>query len=261
MPFEVVTIGDCTLYRGDCRDVLPALQPVDCVITDPPYESEAHTKQRRVTRNGMLTTEPLPFAQMDYGLRDAAAKELVRLSNGWALVFCQVEAVTLWRDVLALHGATYKRSMVWVKPDGMPQFSGDRPGMGYESIVASWCVSGRSTWNGGGRTGVFTVNKNEGKGAAPHPTTKPQRLMQDLVRLFSCSGDTILDPFMGSGSTGVAAAMLGRKFIGIELDPAYFDIACKRIEEAYRSMSLFGVCEAKQGKPEQSSLIEPRGGV
>ena len=149
MPFEVVTIGDCTLYRGDCRDVLPALQPVDCVITDPPYESDAHTKQHRVTRNG-ITTEPLPFAQMDYGLRDAAAKEIVRLSNGWALVFCQVEAVTLWRDVLASHGATYKRSMVWVKPDGMPQFSGDRPGMGYESIVASWCVSGRSTWNGGG---------------------------------------------------------------------------------------------------------------
>lgn len=91
---------------------------------------------------------------------------------------------------------------------------------------------------GGGRHGVFNVPKGEGVPNV-HETQKPIRLMTDLVKLFSNQGDTVLDPFMGSASTGVACVKLGRKFIGIELDQKYFDLSCRRIEEAYKQPDLF----------------------
>lgn len=237
---EPVIIGDATLYLGDCLEILPTLGPVDAVVTDPPFEVEAHTLQRRVKRGGKCENEALPFGAMSDAIRLASAKEIVSRSQTWAIVFCQSEAVSAWRDALVESGADYKRSMVWIKPDGMPQYSGDRPGMGYESMVAVWCGVGRSYWNGGGRHGVFIVNKNDGNGQpAPHPITKPIRLMADLVSLFSNQSDTILDPFMGSGTTGVACAKLGRKFIGIEIEPRYFDIACERIQRVYDQPDLF----------------------
>lgn len=230
-------IGDCTLYLGSCTDILPHLETANAVITDPPFEEEAHTLQRRVKRGSICETESLPFAKIEN--RDLVAKEITRVSAGWALAFCQAEAVSLWRDSFEAVGAKYKRSMVWIKPDGMPQYSGDRPGMGYESIVSVWCGQGKSVWNGGGRHGVFTINKNEGIGVAPHPTTKPTKLMMELVNLFSNPGELIIDPFMGSGTTGVACVKLGRKFIGIEIEENYFNIACKRIREAYSQPDLF----------------------
>jgi site-specific DNA-methyltransferase (adenine-specific) len=252
-------IGGCELWLGDCREVMAGLR-ADHVISDPPFEAEAHTLQRRInrgrTRGGeldLVTAEPLPFAALE-GREEIAAK-IVQASSGWAIVFCQAEAVQAWREALEAAGATYKRAMVWVKPDGMPQYSGDRPGMGYESIVSVWCAAGKSQWNGGGRHGVFIVNKNDGSGPAPHPTTKPTRLMSDLVWLFSDPGQTILDPFMGSGTTGVACVKLGRKFVGIELNPDYFDIACKRIEAATKQPDLF--IASPEPKPQQLSLMEP----
>ena len=229
-------IGDATLYCGDCLEILPTLGRVDHVIADPPYDKEAHTLQRRVRRGN----EALNFEALNFEALNTIAEPIVAKSSGWVLAFCQAENVAQWRDALELSGAKYRRAMVWVKPDGMPQYSGDRPGMGYESIVASWAGSGGSKWNGGGRHGVFTHCKSgEWPKGAPHPTTKPLTLMRDLVSLFSSDGETILDPFMGSGTTGVAALQLGRKFIGIEIDPGYFDIACKRIEEAWRQPRLF----------------------
>ena len=131
--------------------------------------------KRRVKRGGGVSVEPLPFASIKS--RDETARLAKCASRGWALWFCQAEAVQAWRESYEAAGATYKRAMVWVKPDGMPQYSGDRPGMGYESIVSVWCGEGKSRWNGGGRHGVFTCNKNDGVGPAPHPTTKPRALM------------------------------------------------------------------------------------
>jgi site-specific DNA-methyltransferase (adenine-specific) len=230
-----------TLYCGDCREILPTLGKVDAVVTDPPYEDEAHTLQRRVRRNGGgCRREPLPFASIDPEVRAEVSSHIASICDGWALAFCQAEAVSDWRDAFENAGSSYKRSMVWIKPDGMPQYSGDRPGMGYESIVAVWCGLGKSTWNGGGRRGVFTFNKNDNDGKAnPHPTTKPIGLMRELVSLFSNGSDVVLDPFMGLGTTGIAAVKLGRKFIGIEIDEGYFDIACRRISEALKQPDLF----------------------
>lgn len=234
---RVEHIGLATLYLGDCREIAPTLGHVGATITDPPFEAEAHTLQRRIkrgsTRGGqgdILTVEPLPFPPIDEATRSAIGAQMAQMTAGWALVFCQVEAAPLWRAALEGGGAAYRRTCLWVKPDGMPQYSGDRPGMGYETMVAAWC--------GGGRHGVWVVPKGEG-GAAPHPTTKPWRLMSQLVECFSDQGSVVFDPFMGSGSTGVAAVRLGRRFIGIEIEPRYFDMACRRIEAAQKQGDLF----------------------
>jgi site-specific DNA-methyltransferase (adenine-specific) len=256
---RVEHIGSATLYLGDCREVLPTLSAVHHIISDPPFEAEAHTLQRRKLGRTLgsdreIVEAPLSFAAIDTDTRAEIGVAAGALCSGWALIFCQAEAVPAWRDALATGGCSYKRAMVWVKPDGMPQYSGDRPGMGYESIVGAWCGGGRSQWNGGGRHGVFTFNKGEGAGPNLHETQKPIRLMRELVELFTNRDETILDPFMGSGSTGVAALQLGRRFIGIEIEPRYFDIACRRIEEAQRQGDLLRDI-APAPKPKQEAFL------
>lgn len=253
-----------TMYLGDCVEVMSSLDPVDHVITDPPYEGEAHTAHRRVLRGARprgaerwkpgdaVETNPIDFAPIGNAERAEAASHFARLSRRWTLVFCQVEAVSRWKSDLEAGGAAYKRACVWVKPDGQPQMSGDRPGMGYESIVCAH-APGRSRWNGGGKLGVFTHVKNVTGSAVKndHPTQKPTPLMLELVRLFSDENEIVLDAFAGSATTGVACLRLGRKFIGIEKDPKYFNLACERLRaeengstlQASRAgqASLFGV--------------------
>lgn len=244
MKHEILADG-IEIYCGDCREILPTLGKVDAVVTDPPFEKEAHTNGRRInrgaTRGGSLdlvTAEVLSFPAITTETRHAVAAWCASQCDGWALAFCQAEAISAWRDAFESAGAKYKRSMVWIKPDGMPQYNGQMPGMGYESIAAAWCGSGHSRWNGGGRHGIFTHCKNSG-GKHEHETQKPIPLMRELVGLFTRDGDLILDPFMGSGTTGVAAVKLGRKFIGIEIEPKYYEIAKKRISDALKQPDFF----------------------
>ena len=219
-----------TIYHGDCREVLPTLGQVDHVITDPPYEAEAHTKARRQRSAGVVGVLPIEFAQMDADTRTVVGAELSRVSRGWVLLFCQVEAAMLWR--CAVPSAQYVRTQIWVKPDSAPQFTGDRPAMGYESIVTLWAGDGRMRWNGGGRRGVYEHMVGVSGGPRnEHPTTKPEPLMRELVALFTDPGETILDPFMGSGTTLVAAKRLGRRAIGIEREEKYCEIAAKRLAQ------------------------------
>lgn len=248
---QKVEIGDATLYCGDCLDIMPTLGTVDTVITDPPYSDEAHSKGRRVLTKGRdlgrtrsVDPKALPFPALTGELRRAVCEWAAANCNGWMLAFCQAESIAQWRADIEQANARWIRAMVWVKPDSAPQLSGDRPAQGYESIATAWCGDGRSRWNGGGRRGVFTFTKHDkgfGHGGMTnnHPTQKPITLMQELVFLFSDSGDIVADPFMGSGTTGVACANLGRKFIGIEKERKYFDIACERIEMAYAQGRMF----------------------
>jgi site-specific DNA-methyltransferase (adenine-specific) len=167
-----------------------------------------------------------------------------------------------WSEAFAAAGAITKRIGVWVKPDAMPQFTGDRPGMGYESIVFAH-RKGRSVWNGGGRVGVFVHNKNSG-GAHEHETQKPVPLMLELVSLFTDPDELILDPFCGSGTTGVACLRLGRRFIGIERDAKYAAIAVERLEAESRGLSLkdlrlgqtsiFDVLETPTRRPKRANM-------
>ena len=227
-----------TLYHSDCRDILPQLEAVDHVITDPPYEAEAHTLARRQRSAGVVDVLPIDFAAMDEPTRVDVGRSLVRLSRGWVLVFCQVEAAMLWRCSLA--DAKYMRTQVWVKPDSAPQFTGDRPGMGYESIVTVWAGATRSKWNGGGRRGVYEHMVGVSGGIKnQHPTQKPESLLCELVRLFTDPGDLILDPFAGSGTTAVAAKRLGRRCILIEREEKYCEVAAKRLAQG--ALDLFQV--------------------
>lgn len=237
------------LHHGSCLDPVSGLasladDSVDVTITDPPYEAEAHTKGRRIKPSDWRRVEgsggfsvrnaPLPFSAITAPERAAASVEVARVTRRWALVFCQVEASQAWANALVSAGLDYVRTMVWVKPDAQPQYTGDRPGVGYESIVVVH-RRGRKRWNGGGRVGVFSANRERGPvvagnfQGAPHPTTKPLDLMRELVSLFSDPGELILDPFAGSGSTGVACNQLGRRFIGWELNAEYHAIATRRL--------------------------------
>lgn len=232
-----------TLHLGDCLDPVTGLasladKSVDHVITDPPFEAEAHTQQRRVKREGgVMEVEPLDFDPITGAERAEVTVQIARTCRRWALVFCQVEASSLWRTCAEVVRMSYRRTCIWVKPDGMPQYSGDRPGMGYETIVALH-AAGKSTWNGGGQHGVFVVNKGANPEGNVHPTQKPVALMEKLVRLFTDPGDLILDPFAGSGTTGVAAIRLGRRFVGWEKDPKYHAIAVKRLTAAREQLEI-----------------------
>ena len=223
-----------TLIHGDCQEELKKLpdKSVDCCITDPPYEIEAHTLQRRVKRgSGVMSVEPLNFHPITEGERIRAALEISRVTKKWVLVFCQIEAAPLWRKVFEDQGFVYKRTCIWVKPDGMPQYSGDRPGMGYETFVACH-APGKSEWNGGGKHGVFIVNKGENGGLPnDHETQKPIRLFTQLVELFSNDGETVLDPFAGSFTSAVAAKRLGRKYIGIEKEEKHLETGVRRLAQ------------------------------
>lgn len=232
--------GRVALYLGDCREILPTLRcVVDHVICDPPYE--AITQSKWGVLAGVeyrdFTDQGIGFQSIDAD-RDEIAARIAEISGGWGIVFCQAEGVRAWRDAFAATKAKYKRAMVWVKPDAMPQFNGQGPSVGHEMIIAVWCGVGHSKWNGGGRPGTFTHNKNSG-GKHVHPTQKPLPLMLELVDLFSDRDERICDPFLGSGTTGVAAVTLGRRFVGIERDPAHFETACRRIEEATKQADLF----------------------
>lgn len=240
MSFRVEQIGDATLWLANCLDALPTIGIVDAVIADPPYEKEAHRAMRR-TQASIKTgiSVDLDFAAITDDIRVEVARLTTTLCNGWSMFFCQAEAAGAWRDALEAAGAKYKRTMIWVKPDSSPQFNGQMPAMGYESIPLAWCGKGHSSWNGGGRRGVFTHLTNQPDRHGVHQTEKPVPLMAELVSLFTSPNDIVLDPFMGSGTTGVACAKLGRRFIGIEIEPKYFDIACHRIEQAQRQKDLF----------------------
>jgi site-specific DNA-methyltransferase (adenine-specific) len=233
------------LVHADNAEVLPTLpdKAVAHVITDPPYEAEAHTKQRRLAggdrSDSLVRSAPVSFAAITPEGRAWAGAEIARLAARWTLVFCQVEGALLWRDALEAGGARRMRSCVWVKPNGQPQMTGDRPGTGYEMIAA--CHSrARSRWNGGGRRGVFEhcVDANFSREPREHETQKPLALMLELVELFTDADEVVLDPFAGSGTTGVACLRLGRRFVGIEKDAKYAAVARERLEAESQGLTL-----------------------
>lgn len=233
-----VTIGDCRLILGDCLEVMASLDEVDHVISDPPYEDELHKAIGRIRRNdGQEMIASLGFDGVNASRADIA-QHVVRLSRGWAILFCLAEGVRAWRDDLQAVKAKWDTTLAWIKPDASPRFNGQGAARGFECAVTCWCGTGYRSWNGGGKRGVFSHPVNSNRHGA-HPTEKPVPLMSDIVTLYSNAGQTILDPFMGSGTTGVACVKHGRKFIGIELDETYFEVACERIRKAYAQPDMF----------------------
>lgn len=239
---RIERIQDATLYLGDCREILPTLGKVDAVVTDPPYSELVHsTRGRRgdnLRNDGRSGLEKIEFSSID-AIQRQIAEMVVPICGGWFLAFSDIFALNGWRDVVLAAGGKSKSVALWVKPDCAPQFNGQKPATAFECIGVYWCGTGISKWNGGGSRGLYFHNTNSPTRHGEHPTEKPISLMAELVELFTWEDGVVLDPFMGSGTTGVACAKLGRKFIGIEIEPKYFDIACRRIEAAYKQPDLF----------------------
>lgn len=237
---RIERIGAATLYLGDCLEVMNGLETVDHILSDPPYEDELHSAIGRIRRNdGVAMISDLGFEGIN-ATRSEVAQKCVQLSSGWLILFTLAEGVRAWRDDIQAAGGKYDTCLAWVKPDSTPRMNGQGAARGFECAVTAWCGTGHRSWNGGGKRGVYTHLVNNQERTGKHPTEKPRRLMSELIADFTKPGQTVLDPYMGSGTTGVSAVMAGRSFIGIERDPAHFDLACKRIDDAQRQGSLFG---------------------
>jgi DNA modification methylase len=211
---RVEVIGGSTLYLGDCMELLPTIGHVDAVVTDPPYgigadEAAAHNKGK--------------YGWKYYGETawDRAPPPPVLFS---ALLACS--------DTQIIWGGNYftdclPPSMQWLIWDkGQTDFS-------LADFEIAWTSQNKAS-----RRMVYARGKAilDGK---EHPTQKPVEVMAWCLDQLPKGIVTVLDPFMGSGTTGVACASRDLRFIGIEIEQSYFDIACRRIEEAYRQPRLF----------------------
>lgn len=245
-----------TIYHGNCPEFMDGLEAVDHIISDPPYGRDVYTRLRSPnTHSGSGTPARLGIRNHQYSsssieklaagaigdieeLLHPCAAHAARLVKRWALFFSDAESIHVWREALVHYGLRYVRTGAWVKPDPMPQFSGDRPCVGFEPCTIAH-AQGKMRWNGGGRTSVWTHNTCKGGSEArpDHPCPKPLSLMIELVSLFTDRGETILDPFMGSGTTLRAAKDLGRKAIGIEIEERYCEVAAKRMAQGVLALS------------------------
>lgn len=224
-----VTIGNCTLYREDCAFVLPTIPKRYSICSDPPYgigfekgDSGRGVGARR--NSGKILGDdkpfdPAPLLEFDEVLLFGANHYAARLPEG------------------AWH--------VWDKLQGVPSFDS------FSDAELIW-LKGKPTatrivshlWKG-------VLKASEKDAVKVHVSQKPVAVMAWCLRLLK--GQTIVDPYMGSGSTGVACVKLGREFIGIEKDEKHFATACRRIEEAQQQGDFFSAGAAAQ-KPEQMSL-------
>lgn len=227
-------IGDCTLYLGDCKEVLSDIGTVDHILTDPPYGETTHKGARSLHRDGTLDVGFIDFASISEVDLIAVVVEFLSITKRWLIFTCE------WRFAAGLENAfpdEFIRLGVWLKPNGAPQYTGDRPSTGWEAVVIMH-NKGRKKWNGGGHHATWIENIVT-PGTNIHPTQKPIPLVSDWIRKFTDPGDIILDPYMGSGTTLYCAMKLGRRAIGIEVDKKHFDNACQRIADAHANSDMF----------------------
>lgn len=214
-------IGDCRLILGDCRDVLPTIGKVDAVVTDPPYGIGADKKN---AHSSIRDNQNWENAGWD---AERPEKAIFDLISGYPAV---IWGGNYFADWLAASSGW----LAWVKPQA---------GIGFSMADMELAWTNRPM-----ACRTFFGARRDGN---QHPTQKTVAVMKWSIGFFP-KAKTILDPFMGSGTTGVACVNLGRSFIGIEREPSYFDIACRRIDEATRQPRLF---DEPKPKPEQSALF------
>ncbi len=227
-----------TIYHGDCRDMLPHIASVDHAIFDPPYSQHVHSKSMRGAsgwKGPISESREMGFDALTPDVLRAVAQWCSHFVPRWSAAFSDTESAHLWREAFEGEGLDYIRTAFWHKVGGAPQFTGDRPAVACEAITLAH-PSGRKRWNGGGKHGIYSVPIVLNRGASAtewrcHTTQKPEELMAQLVVDFTDYGETILDPFMGSGTTLISAKRLGRRAIGIEREEKYCEIAAKRLSQ------------------------------
>jgi len=226
---EIVTIGNATLYHGDCLEILPTLPKVDAVITDMPYG----VMLGEVVNGQAKAKDQQPYTMFSDTPEYLAEKCIPALilaldSAKRGAVFCGNRNVGKYPEPSEIG--------CWFVPAAT---SRGRWGFNTSNIILYYGASPRAGI--GDYANGFSMQATVDKLYQGHPCAKPVAVMRWLVGKVTIAGnETILDPFMGSGTTGVAAMNLGRKFIGIEIERKYFDIACERIENAQRQQNLFG---------------------
>jgi site-specific DNA-methyltransferase (adenine-specific)/modification methylase len=216
-------IGDCTLYLGDCLEVMPALGKVDAVVTDPPYGIGfgKFNRTNKDAKGNRYKAEKYKQGAWDDDFDFTPFYKHLKGLDVPLIVWGGNYFPCLWEE-----GS--KGFIFWHKHQPVANFSKGELAWSNINMPAKFIDF---PYFGGieGRTKASEKH---------HPTQKPTPVMQECLG-FLLDAETILDPFMGSGTTLVACAKLGRKGIGIELDPDYFEIACKRVEDAYRQPDLF----------------------
>ena len=216
---EKVIIGNATLYLGDCAEILPTLDKVDAVITDPPYGIGITKSNRLAVSRGM--------GGMDWD-NETPEQSLID------------QIVSLAKESI-LWGGNYfdlppsRCFLIWDKQNYGRDFADCEYAWSNIDSVAR----------------MFLMRPMNMDGGKVHPTQKPERLMKWCIDQCKLNPQIILDPFMGSGTTGVAAVQMGRQFIGIEREKQYFDIACERIEKAQLQTDMF---IQPVTKPEQATM-------
>jgi site-specific DNA-methyltransferase (adenine-specific) len=221
---KVERIGNATLYLGDCLEILPTLPKVDAVVTDPPYGI-----------NGGSGGDARDFKKGHYEMHGwADTPEYVASTPVEVVRYCITNgiraAVTPGRRCAFLYPHPDDIGGFWIPGAAM----NGRWGFGLLDPILYYGKDPRAG-KGAGTSGTLVT---EPAGVDGHPAAKPVGAMKWLVNKASLLGETVLDPFMGSGTTGIAALFLGRSFIGIEREPAYFELACRRIEDAHRQAPL-----------------------
>jgi len=259
---EKRVIGNAELWLGDCREVVAYLpdKSVDMVFTDPPYGhnnndgdlisnrekalgkamTPATKEATRPILNDGEEAEPLVyeiFAQMPRILKSGGSCCCCCCCGGGG----PDPMFARWSLEMDKH-LEFKQMIVWDKgPMGM----GWHYRRSYETVLVATKRGGACKWYDETnaieniiRPGSYGIRKIIPQ-ADEHPTPKPHQLPAHFIRLHSQEGEMVLDPFMGGGSTAIAALELGRKFIGVELDPRWFDMASRRVEDAQKQMRLF----------------------
>ena len=232
---RIEQIGGATLYLGDCLEILPTLGKVDAVVTDPPYGVGFKGQIENDGRKSRGGYENFADDDPEYIIRRAIA------------------AIDIATRAIVMPGIRLLHD--YPKPADIGVFF--VPG-GVGRGPWGFCCSNPILYYGKRppRPGCWPTSYADNHpmpSSFDHPVAKPMEWMMRLVNIGSLEGETILDPFMGSGTTGVACANLGRKFIGIEIEPKYFDIACRRISDAYKQPRLF---KDEKPMPKQAELLE-----
>ena len=223
MQFDEVTIGNCRLIHGDCREVLPLLPAHDLLLTDPPYgigEDGGRFRDRKGGGHRVLE-------RMGWDSERPSA---------WVFGLMQEKA-----DSVVIWGGNYFADL-------LPASKG---WLYWNKLMGGDFSDGELAWTNLDRAlrHFQYCNKEHGK---EHPTQKPLPLMEWCLSFFP-EAQTVCDPFMGSGTTGVACARMGLQFVGIERERKYFDIACRRIEQAQAQGQLLPPEEPRQ--PVQEGLL------
>ena len=224
--FRREKIGDAVLYLGDCREILPLLPKPGAVVSDPPYGMEFRSNYRIVKHDAIANDDTADLLQWACSIGPDHS------------TYCFAR----WDNIADV--APPKSILTWVKNNwSMGDLEHEHA---RQTEIILFYPGPLHDWPNGRPTDVLEAIRT---GNGYHPTEKPVDLME---RVVGFTRGSVLDPFMGSGTTGVACAKLGRPFVGIEIDERYFDIACRRIDDAYRQPRLF---KDEAPKAKQEALL------